>query len=346
MKHQPYLKGVSVIICCYNSARRIKLVLNALLKQEITIGFNWEVILVDNACKDDTSIVAAATWNAANTTIPLHIIQEPHPGLANARNTGIKKAMYEYLVFCDDDNLLCPNYIEQGFISLKANEKIGACGGCGVPLFETREPKWFKNYAEAFATGSQMINQEEGRLLSLYGAGLAIKKSAIETIWSSGFKPVMDGRMGSSLSSSEDIEMTYALVLLGYELSYNAKMVFQHYLPLRRLNYSYLKNLFIEFGKDGPVRNLYYANISHRFFHSHLKNWYFHLLLSIFRLIKYYIKPPKVGARHIYLYWNKSYIKSLFAIKRNYTNLQNNINKLINYRNQMKPLVQLDEITA
>lgn len=122
--------------------------------------------------------------------------------------------------------------------------------------------------------------------------------------------------------------MTHALVLLGYDLQYDDNLKFYHYLPIRRLNFSYLNKLFIEFGNDGPIRNLYYANISKRFLHRRIRNWYFHVIFSLVRLVKYAIIPPKKNGRNIYFNWNKAYISSLFRIKQDYQTLQQNINKL------------------
>jgi glycosyltransferase involved in cell wall biosynthesis len=54
--------GVSVIICCYNSEKRIEEVLHHLDKQKDTNHFLWEIILVDNASTDNTAEIARNTW--------------------------------------------------------------------------------------------------------------------------------------------------------------------------------------------------------------------------------------------------------------------------------------------
>lgn len=322
--------GISVIICCYNSSKRIKNVLLSLSKQNFNAKISWEVILVDNASIDKTSSIALSIWEMLDTGVEFRVTYEGSPGLANARRKGINEARYEYVVFCDDDNWLYPDYL-QGVFDILYNSPVAACGGIGIPVFETSRPVWFDEYAEAFATGPQEINNENGKLLNLYGAGIAIKKSSIEKLERAEFNPLMQGRVGKSLSSSEDFELTYALVLIGETLHFSSDLKFYHFLTSERLNIAYLKKLFTAFGNDGPVRNLYYANISERFFHQQIRNWGFHLLLSLFRLVKYFILPPKKGGRIIYINWSKAYIKSLFTLRNSYADIQRDIYRLKNF---------------
>jgi glycosyltransferase involved in cell wall biosynthesis len=321
-------KGVSVILCCYNSSSRISKTLQALARQEFIFPVSWEIILVDNASTDHTSTIAQSTWKSLNTTTGIRIIYEPLQGLAFARKAGIREASYSYLVFCDDDNWLTPGYIQRVYDILESSPDIAACGGLGIPVFETSKPSWFDEYKEAFALGSQDGNSENGRILNLYGAGLGVNRKMIEKLEMTEFRPFMTGRVGNKLCSSEDTELTYALTLMGYKLHYSPELQFYHFLPKERLTVDYLKKLFIAFGNDGPVRNLYYSMITRRFLHRRIRNWSFHLLLSIARLIKYGIIPPKKHGRSIYYNWNITYIRELLSLRSSYPRLKQRIEKI------------------
>jgi glycosyltransferase involved in cell wall biosynthesis len=325
MKTDNKKKGVSVVICCYNSANRIKETLQVLAGQRFQASVFWEIILVDNASTDNTSEIARSTWNNLHTDIELRIVFEPKPGLGNARKKGIGETSCSFILFCDDDNWLDEHYVQRVYDILSSDPTIAACGGCGMPVFETQKPEWFDDYAEAFALGPQETNFENGKILNLYGAGLAINKHILDRLENSNFAPLMRGRVGNKLTSGEDTELTYAFVLMGYKLHYSPELKFRHYLPKERLNFSYLKKLFIAFGNDGPIRNLYYANISRRVFHRTIKNWNFHFILSLFRLIKYSIAPPKKLGRSVYFSWNKAYIKELLSLRKKYATIQANI---------------------
>jgi glycosyltransferase involved in cell wall biosynthesis len=84
--------GVSVVICCYNSADKISQALTCLQEQEYDQSILWEVILVDNASDDNTAIVARQIWK--HLEIPLRILNESQKGLSNARKKGINESNY------------------------------------------------------------------------------------------------------------------------------------------------------------------------------------------------------------------------------------------------------------
>ncbi len=326
--------GISVIICCYNSAKRIKKTLSALLNQEFDSQILWEIIIVDNNSTDGTAGIAQTIWKDSGSEINFHIVEEKIPGLGIAKKAGTKAASYSILLFCDDDNWLSSNYIQDVFELMNSDSNIAACGGMGIPVFEVEEPYWFYMYSEAFALGSQETNSENGKIFNLYGAGLAIQKQVLEQLYKSGFEAFFKGRTKEKLSSSEDTELTYAFVLMGYKLIYSEDLKFFHFLPKERLTFNYLKKLFIAFGSDGPIRNLYYSNISERYFHKKIGNWNFHLLLSLFRLVKYFMYPPKKYGRSIYFKWNIAYIRQLFLIREDYPQIKKQISSLKDIRNK------------
>lgn len=100
----------SIIICTRNRANSLPSTLNSI---EVAIrsapNLVVEVIIVDNASDDDTQQVAT-NWSAS---VPFNasVLFEPRKGLSYARNTGIKAAVGQILVFTDDDCALKPDYL-------------------------------------------------------------------------------------------------------------------------------------------------------------------------------------------------------------------------------------------
>ena len=97
---QPVANGamISVVICAYNPDRlRLSRVLNALERQ--TLGKDcFEVLIIDNA--------STKPINVDMGTLEGSIVQEPKPGLTNARLRGVCEAKAELIIFVDDDNVL------------------------------------------------------------------------------------------------------------------------------------------------------------------------------------------------------------------------------------------------
>src|SRR5512135_2983357 len=91
----------SVIVCTFNRCRMLEGNLAALSRQQVPGGVDWEVIVVDNNCTDDTAKLIDR-MSAGFPTI-LRRVEEAKQGLSNARNRGIRAAHGRYLLFTDDD---------------------------------------------------------------------------------------------------------------------------------------------------------------------------------------------------------------------------------------------------
>lgn len=322
-------KGISVIMCCYNSVSRLSSTMRALARQRLPDRHPCEVVLVDNNSSDGTAEYAVSIWSFYKSEMPLRICCESKPGLVHARRAGIEAARYDYLIFCDDDNSLSPLYLLTALRIFQRNINIAACGGHGIPAVEGQLPPWFHGYAEAYATGAQNVRRSGGDLICLYGAGLAVRKRALDALRVAGFRGLLTGRSGTALSSGEDTELTNALVLAGFDLHYSEELKFSHYLPQSRLTLGYLEKLFTAFGTDGPVRDLYLAYLEPGTWRIVQKFWLLHLLTAIMRTLKYLIAPPKEGGRHIYFLWSKAYLKSLWRWRKNFKSHKAGIERLL-----------------
>ncbi len=237
--HALHLPGVSVVICCYNSAQRLPETLAHLARQ--TADFDWEVIVVDNASTDDTAKVARECWKSQK--VPLRVVPEPKPGLMHARLAGLAASRYEWISYVDDDNWLCPDWLDLVAEIFRSDPRIAACGGRAEPVFETPPPEWFERYAIWFALGPQGDASGHPPRGFLYGAGLNLRRSAFETILARGFHSLLVGRTGTSLTTSEDAEMGLVLGLAGWTLWYDERLTMRHFIPTRRLQWAYLRDL-------------------------------------------------------------------------------------------------------
>jgi len=250
-------KGISVIICSYNSEHRIKEVLGCLLVQKNTNDFAWEVIMVDNASVDNTIDVARQSWN--HPKVPLHILHEPRQGQSYATRTGIKNAVYEIIIMVDDDNYVSPYYVSRAYAIMEKHPEVGIAGGRGIGVFEKEPPAWFENVEQALAIGPQA--DFEGYVPDtrgyIYGAGSIFRKWIYDYLLSNNFQLMLKGRIGKSLVAGEDSERSKVFRILGYKLWYDPSLEFQHHLPVARLDWKYIRKLYKSFGRAYIYLNLY-----------------------------------------------------------------------------------------
>lgn len=232
--------GISVLICCYNGASRLPDTLAHLALQQVPSHIPWEIIVIDNASTDNTAEVAKTEWKRYNLSIPCHVISEPQPGKNYAFKTGIAKAAHAYIITCDDDNRLYPNYIALAFGQMEADKRIGALGGCGI--FDPEEPRWTEvnKYKECYVNGPQPWAVTAHWV---YGAGTVLRVEFLKNMLQSGWKQVTSGRQGNSLICGEDVEICLLYHLGGYQIIYNEQLKFKHFVPLKRQQISYILRL-------------------------------------------------------------------------------------------------------
>ena len=230
-------QGVTIIICCHNGANRLPETIRHIARQRVPPYIPWEVIIVDNGSTDDSALAARLEWQKHRADTYLKIVKEPLLGLSHARARGFKEARYEYMIMCDDDNWLNENYANTVYKILSENPAIGALGGLGKLVFEVEPPAMELSYV--FAAGEQAARSGKVPGNKVYGAGCAVRYSAYHKLIGSGFKSLLTDRRGTELSSGGDYELCLALAILGYEIWYDERLLFTHFITRERLSWDY-----------------------------------------------------------------------------------------------------------
>lgn len=245
--------GISVIICCFNSEQRIKPTLEHLRAQTGMENISWEIILVNNASTDNTVTKALEIWEHLqnNMNPDLHVVDEPSPGLSNARKTGIYEASFEILCFCDDDNWLHPNYLSTAYEIMTNNGSIGALAGKGIAISDIQLPDWFAQYQTCYACGT--LAEKSGDVTGnkwIWGAGMILRTAYMKRLFEAGFSNINEDRKGENLSSGGDTEICYWHILTGKKLWYDERLVFSHYISPARLTKEMAERLWNELDKS------------------------------------------------------------------------------------------------
>jgi glycosyltransferase involved in cell wall biosynthesis len=254
----PTVTGVSVLICCHNSAQRLPPTLAHLAAQGHTENIAWEIIVIDNASTDDTVSVARSVW-PADGPAPLRVVAEPQAGLTFARLKGISEARYSILIFVDDDNWLGPGYISRTARIMEEHPEVAVCNGFCSAVPEDEPPSWFTDCHHYYAVSDPTwpCGDVTGTNHEPFGAGMAIRKAAVVRLQEQGFKPLLVGRQGKNIASGEDTEMCIALRLAGWRWWRDPDLRFQHYIPKGRMNWRYCLSLARAAGASCTMLDLY-----------------------------------------------------------------------------------------
>lgn len=286
-------KGVSVILCCYNSESKLPKTLDCIAWQKY-IGINIELVLIDNNSKDNTAKSAKEYWDKFGAdNISIKIITENRPGLSYARDTGIKNANYDLVLFCDDDNWLDSNYCQNAYDIMSSDCSIGVLGGLNTAIGEVELPFWFSSVEQSYACGPQHDFDGEASRQYITGAGMVLRKSIFDLFSQVKFESQLTDRKGDELSSGGDSEICFIAVLLGFKLIYSSKLKLFHFMEEKRLNWNYFVRMSLGHAESSYKLNYYFSN-------SYKRKW----LPELFRILK-----PIFGKRLIVLIRDFYYAK-------------------------------------
>ena len=114
----------TVAICTWNRAWLLPRVLERLTRLQHTQS-EWEVVVVNNNSTDDTERVL----DAFAGRLPLRRAFEARPGLSHARNTAVRWATGDYIVWTDDDALVDADWLAAYVRAAEQHPEAAVFGG-------------------------------------------------------------------------------------------------------------------------------------------------------------------------------------------------------------------------
>lgn len=215
---------VSIIVLTYNSVKHLPALFESLAKQLYT---PLEIIVVDNASSD-----ATIQWleQQAIITIDHCIKNSTNDWYAKGNNAGIKIATGDYILFCNDDVVLEPDYVTKIIETFQKNDQLGIVGG-----------KLLKNDKQTIDTtglvmkrSRQVVNRGENLrdtgqynkpeyIFGISGALLMIKRSALEAI------RYQDEYIDEDfIAYKDDVDLSWRMWRAGYSVYYEPSAVAYH----------------------------------------------------------------------------------------------------------------------
>jgi glycosyltransferase involved in cell wall biosynthesis len=261
-------KGISIIICCYNSQDRLTTTLRAIKRLVLPKDVPVELMIVDNASKDNTVQVIEQILGQNQLSFPYTIVYEHKAGLVHARIAGVKMARYPLVLFVDDDNELNEDYLLRGYEILAADSSIGVLGGFSKGVFKEPLPSWinpgypFKTLLNSLAVTSENTSAV-GYLDELnefvFGASSYYRKAILDQLVLTGYELKLSGRSGEILLSGDDQELCFIVRMAGYRIFRSDKLRFKHHIEQSRISKPYFIRLFTGFGYSSLILNVYEA---------------------------------------------------------------------------------------
>jgi len=179
---------VSIIIPCYNYSRFLRPAVESALGQT-SADLPLEVVVVDDGSTDDTAAVAAEFGER------VHYIYQNNAGLSAARNTGMREARHDLVMFLDADDMLAPGIIQKMLAARGTLEVPPAVlAGTDLPIDAAGQPK--KSWP-----------QETGELRRVTARQLVLRNRFVCTVLADRRALLALGGFDETLKASEDRDM-------------------------------------------------------------------------------------------------------------------------------------------
>lgn len=164
---------LSIIVPVYNVENYLRKCVDSLLAQDIS---DYEMILVDDGSTDNSGAIcdnyaSPVTGNPSPVTPLIRVIHQPNGGLSAARNSGIKVAQGEYIMFVDSDDYIEPNLLgalvkrmdEEHLDVLRYNYRnVRMTDSVYEEFSPNKDPKRDVDYSESVVDGETFLNERLG----------------------------------------------------------------------------------------------------------------------------------------------------------------------------------------
>lgn len=258
---------MSIIVCTHNHRQSLQGTVAALGAIAIPESMEVELLLIENACTDDTGAFVDQVKLPNMTCRGLH---ENRVGLSHARNLGLKNAQGECIVFTDDDVRPSPDWL----VALAPHLVDGHCDAVmgAIRLAPHLERPWMKSRHRAVLAVSEGL--EDGGLKHMIGANMAFHRRVLSRV------PEFDTELGAgALGFSEDTLFSMQLTAAGYRIGRAANATVTHHCSPARLR----RSSFLDAARKGGRSQAY---VAHHWEHSETSHPVGRLALAQLKLLR------------------------------------------------------------
>ena len=228
---------VSITICTRNRAEDLRSTLRSVRNVYVPDSMSVELLIVDNASSDDTQAVLQAQEFA---NLSYRWVDEPKPGLSHARNTGIRFAQGNVLIFTDDDVRVPENWITGMSAPIHSGQTDAVAGG--VQMAEQLRQPWMDDLGTGLFAETRDISPENPS--RMVGANMAVGAYVFERV------PKFDPRLGAgALGMGEETLFSRQLLAAGYRIASAFDVAVEHHFDPSRLTRAALRKINSNLGR-------------------------------------------------------------------------------------------------
>jgi glycosyltransferase involved in cell wall biosynthesis len=189
----------------------------------------WEVLVVNNNCSDDTDAVCQGFVHS----LPLRVLHQPTPGKVHALNLALSQAQGEYLLLTDDDVKVDARWLT-ATLEVFENTKADCVFGPINPWWESAPPKWYTPLHDGkfgiLNYGPELLHVTNPAQAP-FGANYSFRKTVFNTI---GPFPTDMGPKGDSSYGGEESDMFRKVLVAGFKAVYTPDAKVNHFIPTDR----------------------------------------------------------------------------------------------------------------
>ncbi len=238
---------LTIVICTHNRAHLLKKTLGSINQTKRPSGCKVEILVVANACTDDT-IEIFNSYNAKVSKkdwLPLRWIEEPIPGKSRSLNHAISEITSPVIAFVDDDQKVGLQWLLAVWHAVVENPKVTCFCGRMLPDWNGTEPSWVHDNGiyrirplptPYFDMGDTPLNLTIDTHLPPGGCLFLRRSVFLQT----GLFSLNMGPQGHNLAGGEDVDFMIRALKNGNRLLYIPNAIQYHYVDPARLTIWYL----------------------------------------------------------------------------------------------------------